>query len=101
MYERMRHVMLLSVDITHVIKEFVVAEYLPDTPPDELEADYDLFRNGVINSLGLLRLIVWVKDRFDIPVDDLDIVPENFRSVAAIREFIESTMSAPAERTLK
>ncbi|MFI9589936.1 acyl carrier protein [Nonomuraea sp. NPDC052265] len=89
------------MDITRQIKEFVVTEYLPDTPPDELEADYDLFRNGVISSLGLLKLIGWIKDRFDVPVDELDIAPENFRTVAAIREFVGTALSAPAERTLQ
>jgi acyl carrier protein len=93
--------MLRFVDIAHVIREFVVTEYLPDTPVEELETDYDLFRNGVINSLGLLKLLAWVKDRFDIPIDDLDIVPENFRSVAAISEFVGSAMSAQEERTLR
>lgn len=95
--------MLPFVDITQEIREFVVTEYLADTRPDELEADYDLFRNGVINSLDLLKLISWLKDRFDIPVDDLDIVPENFRTVAAIRDFVgsavESALSGSAERT--
>lgn len=92
--------MLRFVDITEVIREFVVTEYLPDTPADELEVDYDLFRNGVVNSLDLLRLISWLKDQFGIPVDELDIVPENFRTVAAIRDFVESALPAPAERTL-
>ncbi|MFF0860351.1 acyl carrier protein [Nonomuraea sp. NPDC003560] len=94
-------VMLPFVDITHRIKEFVVTEYLPDTPPDELEADYDLFRNGVISSLGLLKLIGWIKDEFGVPVDELDIAPENFRTVAAIDEFVGKALSAPAERTLQ
>jgi acyl carrier protein len=93
--------MLRFVDITQVIREFVVTEYLPDTPPDELEVGYDLFRNGVVNSLDLLRLISWLKDHFGIPVDELDIVPENFRTVAAIRDFVESALPAPAERTFK
>ncbi|WP_344486874.1 acyl carrier protein [Nonomuraea monospora] len=87
------------MDITQVIREFVVTEYLPDTPADELEVDYDLFRNGVINSLDLLRLISWLKDHFGIPVDELDIVPENFRTVANIRDFVASALPASAERT--
>ncbi|GAA2212415.1 hypothetical protein GCM10009850_078770 [Nonomuraea monospora] len=91
--------MLRFVDITQVIREFVVTEYLPDTPADELEVDYDLFRNGVINSLDLLRLISWLKDHFGIPVDELDIVPENFRTVANIRDFVASALPASAERT--
>ncbi|MGE5831190.1 MAG: phosphopantetheine-binding protein [Micromonosporaceae bacterium] len=72
------------------VREYVVGEYLPGMATDDLDTDYDLLANGVIDSLGLLKLVAWVRDRFDVPVDDLDIAPENFRSVRAIRAFVEA-----------
>lgn len=70
------------------IAGYIVAEYLPDTPAEELESDYDLIATGVVTSLQLLRLIGWVGDRYDIPLGDLDISPEDFRSVAVIAELV-------------
>jgi len=74
--------------LQHEITRYIVAEYLPDTPVEELEADYDLIANGVVTSLQLLRLIGWLGDRYDIPFGDLDISPNDFRSVASIVELV-------------
>jgi acyl carrier protein len=76
-------------DHTRMIKEFIVKEFMPDVPVEQLETDYDLLAGGVIDSLGLLRAIVWLEDTFQIPLYHAEIVPESFRSVAAIRAFIE------------
>jgi len=58
---------------------------------DELADDYDLVANGVIDSLGLLRVVSWLENRFDIPVDEVDISEQDFVSVAAICAFVERT----------
>jgi acyl carrier protein len=71
------------------IKEFVVEEFLPDVSPDELETDQDLLADGVVDSLGLLKLIAWIEDRFDIHVDDSALDPDNFRTITAIDAFID------------
>ncbi len=75
--------------LTREIKEFIVSEFIPGTAPEELDSSYDLLDTGVVDSLGLLRLIQWVGDRYGIAIDDIEISPDNFRSVNAVREFIE------------
>lgn len=80
--------------IASTIKDYVIVEYLPGTAPDELESSYDLLENGVVDSLRLLQLIAWVGERFDIAVDDLYISPDNFRSIDAIRDLVESVRKA-------
>ncbi|CRK58859.1 hypothetical protein [Alloactinosynnema sp. L-07] len=72
------------------IKRFVLAEFAPDVGADELADDFDLLDNGVVDSLGLLRLIAWVGLRYDIPVEEVDLTPDNFRSVDAIDDFVGS-----------
>ncbi len=76
--------MTLSREIT----EHIVAEYLPGTPAEELDSSYDLLKNGVVTSLELLGLISWLSDRYAIPFADLDISPDDFRSVNAIEELV-------------
>lgn len=71
------------------ITAYIVSEYLPGTPASELEPAYDLLENGVISSLDLLRLIEWLGDRYDIPFADLEISPEDFRSVAAMEKVVQ------------
>ncbi|MCE7001481.1 phosphopantetheine-binding protein [Kibdelosporangium philippinense] len=78
------------------IKKFVIDEFLPDVAPEDLAVDYDLLADGVIDSLGLLKLIAWVEDHFALSVHDTDLDPNNFRSVQAIDEFIEAARSQVA-----
>jgi len=73
------------------IKEFIFAEFLPGVTSDQLADDYDLVANGVIDSLGLLRVVSWLENRFDIPIDEVDISEQDFVSVAAICEFVDRT----------
>ncbi|MFJ2651912.1 acyl carrier protein [Streptomyces sp. NPDC087420] len=76
--------------MSHVgtIKQFVIEEFLPDVSAEELADDHDLLSDGVIDSLGVLKLIAWVEDRFEVAIGDEDLDPDNFRSVAAIDAFV-------------
>ncbi|MDH6705934.1 acyl carrier protein [Kitasatospora sp. NPDC086801] len=78
------------------IKRFLIEEFLPDVAPEQLADDHDLLSDGVIDSLGVLKLIAWVEDHFALPVDDTDLDPNNFRSVAAIDAFITQRRAVPA-----
>jgi acyl carrier protein len=72
------------------IKRFVIANFARDVTPDELRSDLNLLDSGVVDSLGLLRLIAWVGDNYHIPVNDINISPNDFSSVDAIRTFVEA-----------
>ncbi|MET9480027.1 MULTISPECIES: acyl carrier protein [unclassified Streptomyces] len=79
--------------MSHVgtIKQFVIEEFLPDVSAEELADDHDLLSDGVIDSLGVLKLIAWVEDRFEVAIGDEDLDPDNFRSVAAIDAFVSGS----------
>lgn len=82
--------------MTHIekIERFVLEEFLPDVPAGELGPDHDLLADGVIDSLGLLKLIAWVEDEFALAVDDTALDPDNFRSIAAIDAFVTRAASS-------
>ncbi|MFD9733236.1 acyl carrier protein [Umezawaea sp. NPDC059074] len=75
------------------IKRYIVSSFVPDVPLDQLPSDLDLLDNGVVDSLGLLRLIAWVGDKYDIPVGEMDISPVQFGSVDSIHAFVRETRS--------
>ena len=79
---------------TDTIKEHIIAEYLPGTPVGDLDSSYDLLESGVVDSLALLGLIGWVEQHYRIPIDQVDISPEDFRSVDAIGRFVEKQRAA-------
>jgi acyl carrier protein len=77
------------VSNSDAIKEYIVSEFLPDVEVGDLADDYDLIASGVVDSLGLLRLVSWLETTFSIPVDDIEISEQDFVTVTAICQFIE------------
>jgi acyl carrier protein len=76
------------MDIALDIKRYLVAEFLPDVRVEQLADDYDLIGSGVIDSLGLLRVINWLENHFGILVDEVEIAEHDFVSVDAIHAFV-------------
>ncbi|RTR21143.1 acyl carrier protein [Azospirillum griseum] len=70
------------------IKQFLVEEFMPDVSMGQIEDDFDLIANGVIDSLGLLKVIAWLESRHELSIDVMDMVPENFSSVGAINAYL-------------
>ncbi|WP_326700283.1 acyl carrier protein [Streptomyces sp. NBC_01754] len=76
------------------ISEYIVTEFLPDLTPAQLPPDQDLLADGVIDSLGVLKLIAWVEHHFGLAVGDTDLDPDNFRSVRAIDAYVARSKGA-------
>ncbi|WNV86214.1 acyl carrier protein [Umezawaea sp. Da 62-37] len=76
------------MDHTAVITRYIVDEFLPDVGVGDLTADYDLFAGGVIDSLALLKVIDWLGTRFRLSLDDVELSPDNFRTIDDINAFI-------------
>lgn len=55
-----------------------------------------LIDSGVVSSLGLLEVASWLEREFGIKVDQLDLVADNFESIAAIAAFVRGQTSAGA-----
>jgi acyl carrier protein len=78
------------MDHLTVIRSFVLTEFLPGVDPRELDNSDDLLATGVMDSLGVLKLIAWVEHHFGLTVDDEALDPDNFRSVDAVDEFLRT-----------
>ncbi|PWH82539.1 phosphopantetheine-containing protein [Algibacter marinivivus] len=55
-----------------------------------LEATDDLLGGGILDSLGMMKLITFIEETFNIEVAPEDMVIENFMTVENICEYISS-----------
>lgn len=53
-----------------------------------IEAEDDLFTSGILDSLGVLQMVLFIEEQFGVKVPDEDVVFENFQSVAAIDAYL-------------
>lgn len=55
-----------------------------------LKNDTPLLECGVLDSLALLSLLVFLEKEFSISVDDYEVIPENFNTIDAICAYVRS-----------
>jgi len=86
-----------SSTIAAEIRAYVVAEYLAGEDTADLTGDYALVESGVIDSLGLIRLISHLTETYQVSFDDIEFGPDNFRSLDAIVALIETHSVVPVQ----
>ncbi len=77
------------------IREFIATNLLYSTEGFPYADDTSLIREGIIDSLGVVELVEFVQSRFGIKVDQQEVVPDNFESVARLGAFVRSKAPAP------
>ena len=76
--------------VTGQVREFIARELATDGNGLTL-ADRDLLvERGVLDSMGVLRLILFLEERFGIRVADHELVPEDFATLERIAAFVAS-----------
>jgi acyl carrier protein len=53
-----------------------------------LKEDDDLFNAGILDSLGILRMVSFIEEQFGIRVPDEDVVYENFSSIETLSNYL-------------
>ena len=72
-----------------VISDYISRELVAD-PALPLANETSLLDSGILDSLSLLRLVVFLEERFGITMGDADLLPENFASVNAICVYLRA-----------
>jgi acyl carrier protein len=84
------HGILEVTQLEAVINDYISQELVQDATLLPLTNTTSLLETGVLDSLSLLKLVLFVQERFGIVVDDVDLVPEHFASVDAICVYLRS-----------
>jgi acyl carrier protein len=79
-----------TADIEQEIRAFVTQNFLMGSS-EALNDDASLLGN-VIDSTGVIELIVFVQERFVISVEDEEVMTDNFGSVKNVVAFIEKKL---------
>jgi len=78
------------MELKEEIKNYIIEASLEDAK--NIKDDTMIFDSGLLDSMGLLFLIEFLKEKFDLEVEDDELNPENFESVNSITEFVESKL---------
>jgi acyl carrier protein len=75
-------------DIKQTIRQFVLAEFLPGEAPGNLKDDTPLRTGGILDSVGTLKLVSFVEQRFGIEVDAHEAGVEHFDRIEDIAALV-------------
>jgi acyl carrier protein len=78
--------------ILEKVEKFIIAEVTVGLDKKSLGPDEDLLEQGIIDSLTIMKLAIFLETTFGIEVKNEDIVPENFQNLNSIVEFVEQKM---------
>lgn len=71
------------------IRDYLLAELLYDKNLQTLAVDDNLIEKGLLDSLGILRVVSFCEEQFGVSIPDTEVLPDNMESVQAIAGLVE------------
>jgi len=75
------------------LRAFIFSELIYHEAPEAFGDADDLLEAG-LDSMGIMRLVMFAEKEFGVTLPDNEIEPENVRSLSALEQWITRTASA-------
>jgi acyl carrier protein len=75
--------------VRDAIKCFIIDNFMMGRNQEELVDSDSLLDKGIIDSTGVLELVGFIEEKFQVQVLDEELVPENLDSINKLVSFIE------------
>ena len=76
------------MDVKCNITSYIEKNFLFGLSDKSLNSDDSLLDKGIIDSTGILEIVAYIEEEFDIEVEDEELIPDNFDSVNKLAEYI-------------
>ena len=76
------------------VRRYVVEHLLFGRNDVELRGDTSFLESGLVDSTGVLELVQFLEETFQVKVEDEDLIPANLDSVNALTRFVENKNTA-------
>jgi acyl carrier protein len=89
-YSKERH-----LNDTESSKKEIMAFIMNDLAKDDTLAiteDTSLLEEGIIDSTGVMELVAFLEEKFDVKVEDDEIIPDNLSSVNRVLRYLNSKL---------
>jgi len=77
------------------IRDYITENFLFGS--NSLGGEDSFLEHGVVDSTGVLELVLFVEETFGITVEDEEILPENFDSIKSLVEYVTAKLGHPRE----
>ena len=74
------------------IRNFIIENFLFGNA-NGLKDDTSFLEEGIIDSTGVLELVTFLEETYEIQVDDEELIPENLDSIDNVAAYLEQKMA--------
>ena len=79
---------MTETDVRTQIREFILMEFMDGADPSELTDDLSFEAGHIVDSVGMMDLIMFLEETFEFEVENEEALPDNFDSVDLLTQFI-------------
>ncbi|MDO9140486.1 MAG: acyl carrier protein [Methylobacter sp.] len=80
----------------NTIRDYILGNLLFTEDPSVLQDDDSFLTQGIIDSTGVLEIILFIEETFGIKVNDDEMLPTNLDSVNNLVDFVRSKQAVAA-----
>ena len=75
------------------IKQFILGNFLFTDDDNALADDTSLIQQGIVDSTGILELIGFIEETWQVQVPAQDMTPANFDSLGSIDRYLDGRLA--------
>lgn len=85
------------MQIEKLIRDFIAKNLLFSDSGFDYPDDASFLEEGILDSIGVLELVGFIEETFGVSVEDREIVPDNFDSVACLAGYVRCKIQPDLE----
>ncbi len=74
-----------------IVRSFIIENFLFEED-ENLKEDTSFLENGIIDSTGILELVTFLEETYEITVEDEELIPENLDSISNVVQYIQTKL---------
>ena len=76
-------------DTKKQLRDYIVENFLFGDTETEFTDNDSFMEKGIIDSTGILEVITYIEENYEIKIEDDELIPENLDSISNIVNFID------------
>ena len=72
-----------------IIKAYIIEQFLPGESPEALAPDTPLLSSGILDSVSVLKLVMYLKDEYKVEIAAHEVTHDHFETLADIVSLVQ------------
>ncbi|MDP2853972.1 MAG: phosphopantetheine-binding protein [Smithellaceae bacterium] len=82
------------MDVQSTIKQYIVTEIMHELDQNVLDNEAALIEGGIIDSMNLIKLVLFIEEKYGVAITDEELDIDNFMTVNALTKFVNKKIKS-------